>query len=90
AAGTFSSFIERQRHVNDCARANTSCLDALRTDETLQFTHVYAPIEAHHGCCTPLIDALRRDARFALVYENVAAQIYEWSAPASSPPLANP
>ncbi|MES2524229.1 MAG: glycosyltransferase family 39 protein [Gemmatimonadota bacterium] len=78
-AGSFDSFIERQRRVNDCARGDTSCLDALRAEPTLRFTHVYAPVGPRDACCGPLVDALRQDPRFALVFENTAAQVYEWS-----------
>ena len=72
----FYTFIARQLKVASCARRDTTCLDSLRENPSLQFTHVYVPNGAGVGCCKPLLAALREDPRYEVIHDDDAATIF--------------
>jgi hypothetical protein len=79
AGDAFAVSIGQQRRLAECAGRDTSCLDQLRVETGLAFTHVYAPATGGRSCCTPLVASLGRDPRYALVFANRAASIFELS-----------
>jgi hypothetical protein len=72
----FYTFIARQLRVASCAESGTTCLDSLRENPTLQFTHVYVPNGAGVECCRPLLRALREDPRYQVIHDDAAATIF--------------
>lgn len=66
----FDTFIARQQRVASCAKRGTACLDSLRETPALRFTHVYVPNGAGVACCRPLLQALREDPRYEVIYDN--------------------
>ena len=77
ADDAFAVSIGHQRRLVGCAGQDAACLDQLRRDTGLAFTHVYAPATGGTRCCVPLVTSLARDPRYALVFANRAASIFE-------------
>jgi hypothetical protein len=74
--GAFGASIRRQWRLSACANGTTACLDSLRRDPALRFTHVYAPSGPTDRCCRALVAAMHRDPRFEMVYDGRGATIF--------------
>ncbi|HEY2896162.1 MAG TPA: hypothetical protein VGJ12_03430 [Gemmatimonadaceae bacterium] len=72
----FYTFIARQQRVASCAKSGTTCLDSLRENPSLQFTHVYVPNGVGVRCCRLLLEALREDPRYQVIHDDSAATIF--------------
>jgi hypothetical protein len=72
----FYTFISRQLEVASCAKGGTTCLDSLRENPALQFTHVYVPNGPGVGCCRALLGALSQDPRFAMIHDDEGATVF--------------
>jgi hypothetical protein len=75
-AGAFPASIRRQLQLMACSHQGTSCLNGVMSGSALHFTHVYVPTNASAPCCGPLLHALERDPRFAVIFRNDAATIF--------------
>lgn len=53
----------------ECGFRTTACLDDWRVDTGRDFTHIWIPRERGVQCCTTLLASLRRDDRFATLYD---------------------
>ncbi len=72
----FGTFIARQLRVAACANGETTCLDSLRKDPALRFTHVYVPSGPSVECCRGQLEALRDDPRYETIYDGKGATIF--------------
>ena len=72
----FYAYIARQKRVVACAKSGTTCLDSLRENAALRFTHVYVPNGIGVRCCRQLLAALRGDPRYQLIHDDDAATIF--------------
>jgi len=72
----FYAYIARQKRVAACAKSGTTCLDSLRADAALRFTHIYVPNGVGVKCCRQLLAALRGDPRYQLIHDDDAATIF--------------
>jgi hypothetical protein len=70
--GEFQRSIMRQSRIRGCAAREPGCLESLHESPALVFTHVYVP----RTCCSPLLAALRRDARYQPIYTGQGATIF--------------
>lgn len=72
-------FVHRQHVFNDaqgCANWFAECLDGWAKRSRMPFTHVYIPKRADDQCCRVLLESLRRDPSYALIYEGDGAVIF--------------
>lgn len=72
-------FLHRQHGFNDvqgCANWFAECLNDWRRRSGMSFTHVYIPRRTGDQCCRVLLESLRRDPSYALVYEGDGAAIF--------------
>ncbi len=68
-------FLKRWRLADSlqaCGWHTPECLDAWSAAAGTTFSHVYL----RAGCCGPLLEALRRDERYGMVYEGSGAVIF--------------
>jgi hypothetical protein len=76
--GRFDEAVQAYYEAFDCGYTTDSCLDQWQLRWGLSFTHVYIrKWDSGAGqCCGTLVDSLRMDPRYRLVYDGAGATIF--------------
>jgi hypothetical protein len=76
--GRFDEAVQAYYEAFDCGYKTDSCLDQWQLRWGLGFTHVYVRKWDSNGgqCCGTLVDSLRSDPRYRLVYDGAGATIF--------------
>ncbi|MGI8548770.1 MAG: hypothetical protein ACR2M1_15815 [Gemmatimonadaceae bacterium] len=61
--------------VESCAFSTTRCLDRVRREDGLTFTHVFIGKSPEQPCCTALRASLRSDPSYQVIYDGPGATI---------------
>ncbi len=71
----FVSFFDSLENLQNCLNANADCLDEWASARKLDFNFVY--LEKSKQIHALLVNQLRQDSRYRLVFENESAAIFE-------------
>ena len=72
----FAGKIAQYKQANMCKTSTTACLDAWSKKWNAPFTHVFIALGPSTSCCGPLLESLRTDPRYELVYETPEAIVF--------------
>ncbi|MCC6382012.1 MAG: hypothetical protein IT304_05850 [Dehalococcoidia bacterium] len=72
----FNDQVDTYYRAFECGFRTVTCLDDWRVDTGRDFTHIWVPRERGLQCCSTLLAALRRDSRFATLYDGPGGTVF--------------